>query len=312
MKNIPTLSSIERTHLQDIFWLEESGECSIEHRIGALQEPRSAKIFQFKEVKVLDLWLREKEDTIFNSEELSLVGIGFQMKGQGVTHYPGYIDNFQLEEMTFNLVYQQNIEATHKIFGEQDFHFFLLSFTKERFLDFISSSAALTEKYQKLFNTSTFYILHEPSPKITPALLQTIDALREIDLNNPLADMLAEAIIMSIIVHVHTETGVKSKEYLPLKEVREFLEEHYLESFTIKNLSKQFGINEFSLKKDFKAAYNHTIFGYVQQLRMEEAKRQLLAGKSIKEVAYEIGYEHPHHFSTAFRKWYNITPSSLR
>ncbi len=35
--------------------------------------------------------------------------------------------------------------------------------------------------------------------------MQTLDALRQLDVNNPLAEMLAEALIMSIIVHVHTQ-----------------------------------------------------------------------------------------------------------
>ncbi len=93
--------------------------------------------------------------------------------------------------------------------------------------------------------------------------------------------------------------------------MKQFLEENYLESIPIKQLSRQFGINECDLKRSFKMEFNNTIFGFVQQLRMERAKQELLAGKSIKEVAFEIGYEHPHHFSTAFRKWYHIPPSRL-
>lgn len=66
--------------------------------------------------------------------------------------------------------------------------------------------------------------------------------------------------------------------------------------------TRQFGINAFDLKKSFKTEFNNTIFGYVQQLRMQKPRKQLLAGKSIKAIAFEIGYEHRHHFSTAFRK----------
>ncbi len=144
--------------------------------------------------------------------------------------------------------------------------------------------------------------------------MQALDALRHIDYHNPLAEMLAEALIMSIIVHVHAPDDAphEPREARLVREVKTFLEENYLESHPIKQLSRQFGINEFDLKREFKARYNQTIFGYVQQLRMEKAKEGLLAGKSIKEVAFEIGYEHPHHFSTAFRKWFHITPSRLK
>jgi AraC-like DNA-binding protein len=144
--------------------------------------------------------------------------------------------------------------------------------------------------------------------------MQSLEALREMDVNNPLAEMLAEALIMSIIVHVHAEDEEtnESREPKRIREVKQYLEENYLESIPIKQLSRQFGINECDLKKSFKTQFNNTIFGYVQQLRMQRTKKQLLAGKSIKEVAFEIGYEHPHHFSTAFRKWYNIPPSRLK
>lgn len=82
---------------------------------------------------------------------------------------------------------------------------------------------------------------------------------------------------------------------------------------TISELSRQVGVNEFKLKKGFKELFNTTIFGWVHQQRMTLAKRLLLnTQKSSKEIAYEIGYSSPQHFSKAFKKEFGQTPNNMR
>jgi AraC-like DNA-binding protein len=246
--------------------------------------------------------------------ETTLVGIGFQLQGSGTSTYTGPNSSLtcSMPPMTYNLLYQKNnVRGQHHIQLDSIYHFFHIGFAPQRFMELISSSQVLTEQYKRVFDTESFFLLKQPSLRISPALLQSLDALYGIDFNNPLAEMLAEAIIMSIIVYVHTTSEEKAtpREARVLEEIKRYLEENYLESITLKSLCRRFGINEFALKKNFKTQFNYTIFGYIQQLRMEKAKSLLLSGKSIKEVAFEVGYEHPQHFSTAFRKWYNIKPS---
>jgi len=46
---------------------------------------------------------------------------------------------------------------------------------------------------------------------------------------------------------------------------------------------------------------------------MTLAKSLLLdTTKSVKEVAYQIGYSSPQHFSNAFKKEFGVTPNSIR
>jgi AraC-like DNA-binding protein len=313
ISTLRTIDRLELEHLQQIFNLLEEGSVADEHPAPPLHA-RAVKEFNFKETKILELWLKGGQELEFQSENLTIVGIGFQLSGRGKTAYRGYHDDFEQGVMTYNLLFHRDLIAHHYIYGPEDFHLFHVSFTPRRFLELIASSAVLTEKYTRIIAEENLFILKGTHAKITPPLMQSLEALRQIDYNNPLSEMLAEALLMSIIVHVHAtdDPPQEPREAKRIREVKTYLEENYLESHPIKQLSRQFGINEFDLKREFKARYNQTIFGYVQQLRMEKAKEGLLAGKSIKEVAFEIGYEHPHHFSTAFRKWYNITPSRFK
>ena len=82
---------------------------------------------------------------------------------------------------------------------------------------------------------------------------------------------------------------------------------------TIIALSKIIGINEYKLKKGFKELFGTTIFGYIHQNRMILAKKLLLdTPKSAKEIAYEIGYSSPQHFSKSFKTTFGVTPNSIR
>jgi AraC-like DNA-binding protein len=311
--HLRTINRLELEHLQQVFNLSEAGGTAGEPMSPPLHT-REMRELSFKDTKVLEMRLKGGQEIEFYSENLTMVGIGFQLGGRGKTAYLGYQDYFEQALMTYNLLYHRGLRTHTHIYGPEDFHMFSVSFTPARFLELVASSKVLTEQYTRILAEEDFFKLKGTDAKITPPLMQSVEALRHIDYNNPLAEMLAEALVMSIIVHVHApdEAPPEPREARLVREVKTYLEENYLESHPIKQLSRQFGINEFDLKREFKARYNQTIFGYVQQLRMEKAKEGLLAGKTIKEVAFEIGYEHPHHFSTAFRKWYNIPPSRLK
>jgi len=99
-----------------------------------------------------------------------------------------------------------------------------------------------------------------------------------------------------------------------LQQVKSFLLEHYLEpSLSLGLLCKRFGLNEFKLKKGFKQLFGHTVFGYVQEMRMKTARQILAEGKmNVNEVADHLGYSSPNHFSTAFKKMYGVPPAKLK
>src|SRR5690606_10348472 len=68
----------------------------------------------------------------------------------------------------------------------------------------------------------------------------------------------------------------------------------------------------FKLKKGFKEIFRCTIHTYTIKYRMEKAK-QLMEGQQmqIREVATQLGYKNPSHFSAAFRKHFGILPTDM-
>lgn len=63
----------------------------------------------------------------------------------------------------------------------------------------------------------------------------------------------------------------------------------------------------------FKRDMKTNLWDYVTALRMEEAKRLMIAtDKKRYEVAYAVGYESPEHFSRMFKRVLGLTPAEFR
>lgn len=92
-----------------------------------------------------------------------------------------------------------------------------------------------------------------------------------------------------------------------------YIQEHLYAPPTIMELSKIVGMNQSKLKHLFKKIMGNTVFGYLQQLRMSEAKRYLQDSRlSIEEIGILVGYKNVSNFSAAFKNVYGVSPSRFR
>lgn len=72
-------------------------------------------------------------------------------------------------------------------------------------------------------------------------------------------------------------------------------------------------MSESKLRKDFKEYFSVTLHDYLIRIRMEKARILLLEEKiSVYGVAIHIGYGHQNNFSSAFKKYYGISPVELK
>jgi len=94
---------------------------------------------------------------------------------------------------------------------------------------------------------------------------------------------------------------------------RLYIEQHINESLSIQKLADLLNISTRHLLRIFKARFEVGPQVYLQQLRIEHAKKYLLANQfSIKEIAVSLGFEDEYYFSRAFKKVTNMAPSNYR
>jgi AraC-like DNA-binding protein len=78
-------------------------------------------------------------------------------------------------------------------------------------------------------------------------------------------------------------------------------------------LASQSAINEFKLKKGFKQLFGKTVFSFLQEYRLNEAKKILTENEiNINEVCDIVGYKSVSHFSKIFKDYYGVNPIEIR
>jgi len=78
---------------------------------------------------------------------------------------------------------------------------------------------------------------------------------------------------------------------------------------TLPELSRLAGINEFKLKKGFKEIFNQPVFAWLADVRLETARKELMKkSKTVAEIAFELGFSSPQHFSNAFKRKFGVSP----
>ncbi|MCD0487481.1 AraC family transcriptional regulator [Pedobacter sp. MC2016-14] len=98
-----------------------------------------------------------------------------------------------------------------------------------------------------------------------------------------------------------------------MQQVREILLSHTGEQLSLKALAHLVGTNEFNLKRDFKIAFGNTVYGYLNQHKMERSRTMLIEENiTISELATKMGYKYATHFTNAFKKYYGYLPNKIK
>ena len=94
-----------------------------------------------------------------------------------------------------------------------------------------------------------------------------------------------------------------------IKNAKEYLLKNIDSPPSLKDLAKITGLNDYQLKVGFKEIYGNTVYGFLLEHKLDNARMLLDSAKhQVNEVAYQIGYTNPSHFIAAFKKKFGITP----
>ncbi|WP_260961956.1 AraC family transcriptional regulator [Pseudomonas citri] len=90
----------------------------------------------------------------------------------------------------------------------------------------------------------------------------------------------------------------------------EWLNTHYAEPLSIDSLAQMINLSPSALHHRFKAVTAMSPLQYQKQLRLQEARRLLLAENSdVSSIGYKMGYESPSQFSREYSRLFGASPS---
>lgn len=94
-----------------------------------------------------------------------------------------------------------------------------------------------------------------------------------------------------------------------VQKVIALLQENLAESPSLQEIGRRVGCSQFYLSRIFTREMGRSIFQYLRALRMERAAQLLQEKKmNVTQVALEVGYTSPSHFSAAFHETYGCCP----
>ena len=78
------------------------------------------------------------------------------------------------------------------------------------------------------------------------------------------------------------------------------------------SLAKAAGLNDYKLKQGFRYVFDSTVFGYLNNYRMEQARKLLKTSNlTVSEVAYSVGFSNRSHFAATFKRKFGTNPKSF-
>jgi AraC-like DNA-binding protein len=91
-----------------------------------------------------------------------------------------------------------------------------------------------------------------------------------------------------------------------------YLRKNYFRIKTIEELASEVNVDPAYLSRVFRRFHNESPYKFLIRLKMGHAASLLLSSRRlVKDIAYELGFENPFHFSRTFKSVYGVSPENF-
>ncbi|NUU80174.1 AraC family transcriptional regulator [Paenibacillus xylanilyticus] len=188
-----------------------------------------------------------------------------------------------------------------------------LDFDSGQIFDLIQDAASLQSKpdnatQRGLFVSSTKLSLLEAAVR----LIRLLDTPDDIPVLAPLfiREMLYR-IIQDEHGHSIKQFAVQNSHAQHIAKVIEVIQSEYDKPLRVEQLADMINMSSSSLHYHFKAITTMSPIQFQKQIRLQEARRMLIAGTTdAANAAFQVGYESPSQFSREYARMYGLPPKS--
>ena len=201
----------------------------------------------------------------------------------------------------------------------------MVIFKPEYFLQVTNECCAIMDSISdRIVSKKNGAVIHNPCCRITLDMYRILAEISDCPFHGELRTIYLQAKAMELLVlqcvqleekkySTCGELKLSGNDLSKLHAARDIITENIQHPPSLMELARMVGINDFKLKAGFKIEFSNTVFGYLNNLRLDMAKKDLLQkNKSLTEIAYDTGYSSLSHFSNAFKKRYGVSPGSAQ
>ena len=185
------------------------------------------------------------------------------------------------------------------------------------------------KKFHSLFSEDADHI-HFLSPEnntkkyydtrpISPAMSVVLSQILEIKLHESIQTLYFKGKVYELLSLFFNKSEHADVEQCPflmdeenvrkIRKAKEIILNQMTEPPTLQELSAEIGLNIKKLKEGFKQIYGDTVYGYLLDHKMNEARSMINSRQyNINEISLKLGYSTSSHFIAAFKKKFGTTP----
>lgn len=185
------------------------------------------------------------------------------------------------------------------------------------------------EKFHSLFSNEAGYISflsegnrnkkYYDDANIKPTVLIVLQEILNASINSSIKNLYVKGKIYELLsLHFQKDENttaeycpflVDEREVQKIRKAKDIIIKNMTEPPSLQELANEVGLNIKKLKEGFKQIYGDSVFSFLFDYKMEQAKKLLESNQyNVNEVGLKIGYSTASHFIAAFKKKFKITP----
>ncbi|MBW8684827.1 helix-turn-helix transcriptional regulator [Chitinophaga rhizophila] len=265
---------------------------------------------------------------ITTTEHVSTISLMFVLNGQfdtGPGPEPGNFAKRRYKSLEHNLFYNPTIAENTDVEKQRDFEMISLSFSKEKFLELaVNNGRVLDQLADKVAGDKIIYLNRKQNPPITTRMMMVLEEIRRCQFTGGTKKLYLQSKVLELLAlqceqhenveQLRTSTPqISPADREKLYYARDLLMKNIQSPPSLPELSRMAGLNEFKLKNGFRQLFDNSVFGYLNDHRMEYARKLILRQESsMSEIAESLGFSSLQHFSVSFKKKYGVSPSRIK
>ena len=97
-----------------------------------------------------------------------------------------------------------------------------------------------------------------------------------------------------------------------MQEVLSYIDEHFTQPHRLETIARRFGVSVSYLSHEFVKYTGRSVYDYILNRRVLQAKEMIYSGVLLNEVAYRCGFSDYSSFLRCFKKMSGMSPNAYR
>ena len=187
---------------------------------------------------------------------------------------------------------------------------------KPSFKETVISQFPELSSINRLMELSTYGLAFSgPTKKKVGALMKQLHLLEPFELFMKTMHILKILSNTSDFELLHKKPFINTyskKEQARIRKIHALIDDQYKGKINVADVAASCNLSKPAFCRYFKKATGSTFIGFLNQYRISQSKRLLLAGKNVGEACYECGFESLSYFNRTFKKVTGENPSEFK